>query len=119
MAPGLPEIAQHYHITSETIVAMTLSIFLLTFAIGPLFLAPLSEIYGRTWVSDPGLTSCTVNSFLVQILHIGNLLFLAFNLACAFAPNTGTLIGMRLLCEWHWSVDHVTITHKQFRRLLR
>lgn len=50
MAPGLPEIAEHFNITSETITAMTLSIFLLTFAIGPLFLAPLSEIYGRTWV---------------------------------------------------------------------
>ncbi|KAI0347386.1 multidrug resistance protein 4 [Trametopsis cervina] len=81
MAPALPEIAEHFNITSETIVSMTLSIFLLTFAIGPLFLAPLSEIYGRTWV-----------------LHIGNLLFLVFNLACAFAPNTSVLIGMRLIC---------------------
>lgn len=50
MAPGLPEIAEHFNIHSETIIAMTLSIFLITFAIGPLFLAPLSEIYGRTWV---------------------------------------------------------------------
>lgn len=52
MAPALPQIAEHYHITSPTIVAMTLSIFLLSFAIGPLFLGPLSEMYGRTWVSD-------------------------------------------------------------------
>lgn len=52
MAPGLPNIAEHFGITSETITAMTLSIFLLTFAIGPLFLAPLSEIYGRTWVGS-------------------------------------------------------------------
>lgn len=51
MAPGLPEIAVKYGITSETIISMVLSIFLLTFAFGPLFLAPLSEIYGRTWVS--------------------------------------------------------------------
>ena len=51
VAPALPALAAHYDITSETIVAMTLSIFLVTFAIGPLFLAPLSEIYGRTWVS--------------------------------------------------------------------
>ncbi|KIP12654.1 hypothetical protein PHLGIDRAFT_123755 [Phlebiopsis gigantea 11061_1 CR5-6] len=86
MAPGLPEIAQHFNITNETVVALTLSIFLLTFAIGPLFLAPLSEIYGRTW-----------------ILHIGNLMFLAFNLGCGFAPNTGTLIGMRLLCGFFGS----------------
>ncbi|PSR71794.1 hypothetical protein PHLCEN_2v12295 [Hermanssonia centrifuga] len=51
MAPALPEIGEHLGITSETVIAMTLSIFLLTFAIGPLFLAPLSEIYGRTWMA--------------------------------------------------------------------
>lgn len=51
MAPALPDIAVHYNITSQTVIAATLSVFLVTFAIGPLFLAPLSEIYGRTWVS--------------------------------------------------------------------
>ena len=50
MAPALPDIAHHYNLTSETTIALTLSIFLITFAIGPLFLAPLSEMYGRTWV---------------------------------------------------------------------
>ncbi|KAI0053098.1 MFS general substrate transporter [Auriscalpium vulgare] len=83
MAPALPYIAEHFAITSETIVALTLSIFLLSFAISPLIWAPLSEIYGRLW-----------------ILHINNLLFLAFNLGCAFAPTTGALIGFRFLCGW-------------------
>ena len=61
MAPGLPEIAQKYSITNETVVALTLSIFLLTFAIGPLFLAPLSEIYGRTWVCTASLSKCDID----------------------------------------------------------
>lgn len=51
MAPALPDIAAHYNITSQTEIAATLSVFLVTFAIGPLFLAPISEIYGRSWVS--------------------------------------------------------------------
>ena len=34
MAPGIPEIAVKYGITSPTVMAMTLSIFLLSFAIG-------------------------------------------------------------------------------------
>ena len=34
MAPGLPEIATKYGITNQTTIAMTLSIFLLSFAIG-------------------------------------------------------------------------------------
>lgn len=50
MAPALPQIAEHFNITNPTLVAMTLSIFLLSFAIGPLILGPLSEMYGRTWV---------------------------------------------------------------------
>ena len=63
VAPALPDLADHYHITSVTITAMVLSIFLITFAIGPLFLAPLSEIYGRTWVSvlDPMSSPVTSN----------------------------------------------------------
>ncbi|KAF9009997.1 major facilitator superfamily domain-containing protein [Cyathus striatus] len=69
MAPGLPELALKFGITNKTVIALTLSIFLLSFAIGPLILAPLSEMYGRTWV-----------------LHIGNLLTLAFSGFSGSAP---------------------------------
>ena len=34
MAPGLPEIAIKYGITNATVVALTLSIFLLAYALG-------------------------------------------------------------------------------------
>ncbi|KAJ7739903.1 major facilitator superfamily domain-containing protein [Mycena metata] len=80
MAPGLPEIAAKYNITNETLIAMTLSIFLISFAIGPLFLAPVSEMYGRRW-----------------ILNICNLITIGFNLGCAFAPTSGALLGFRFL----------------------
>ncbi|CAL1710913.1 unnamed protein product [Somion occarium] len=80
MAPALPEIGEHFGITNPTVVSLTLSIFLITFALGPLILAPLSEIYGRTW-----------------ILHICNILSLAFNLGCGFVKTTGSLIGLRIL----------------------
>jgi MFS family permease len=52
MAPGLPDVAIKFGITDLTVIALTLSIFLLSFAIGPLFAAPLSEVYGRAWVRD-------------------------------------------------------------------
>jgi MFS family permease len=39
-------------ITNSAIVAMTLSIFFLSFALGPMIFGPLSEMYGRTWVND-------------------------------------------------------------------
>ncbi|KAJ7666150.1 multidrug resistance protein 4 [Mycena polygramma] len=80
MAPGLSEIRARYGIESQTVLAMTLSIFLVSFGIGPLILAPLSEMYGRKWV-----------------LHMGNLFSIAFNLGCAFAPSTAALLGFRFL----------------------
>ncbi|KAF8800563.1 multidrug resistance protein 4 [Phlegmacium glaucopus] len=80
MAPGLPEVASKYGITNTTLIALTLSIFLISFGLGPLLLAPVSEMYGRTWV-----------------LHIGNFMSAAFSLGCAFAPTTGALIGFRFL----------------------
>ncbi|PFH49928.1 hypothetical protein AMATHDRAFT_146557 [Amanita thiersii Skay4041] len=80
MAPGLPNVADKYHITSNTTIAMTLCIFLLSFALAPLVLAPLSEMYGRKWV-----------------LHIGNIFTLAFSLGCGFSPTTSALIGFRFL----------------------
>ncbi|KAF9811719.1 hypothetical protein IEO21_06475 [Rhodonia placenta] len=88
MAPGLPDISTHYGITSSTIQALTLSIFLLSFAIGPLFFGPLSEMYGRAWV-----------------LHLSNILLLGANIGCAFAPNTGALIGFRFLAGWGGSAS--------------
>lgn len=50
MAPGLPEIAAKYGVTDTVTTALILSVFLISFAIGPLFMAPMSEMYGRTWV---------------------------------------------------------------------
>jgi MFS family permease len=50
MAPGLLDVAIKYEITNPTVLALTLSIFLLSYAIGPLVMAPLSEMYGRAWV---------------------------------------------------------------------
>ncbi|KAJ6524027.1 multidrug resistance protein 4 [Mycena capillaripes] len=80
MAPALPDIALHYDITSQTLIAMTLSVYILAFAIGPLIFGPLSEIYGRAWV-----------------LHFGNLAVVAFSLGCAYAPSANALIGLRFL----------------------
>lgn len=51
-----------------------------SFQFGPLFLSPLSEIYGRRIV-----------------LNVSNVVFCAFNLGCALAPNLSGLIVMRFL----------------------
>ncbi|KAI9667635.1 MAG: hypothetical protein M1821_000452 [Bathelium mastoideum] len=79
MAPALSTIAKELHMTS-TESAMSMSIYLLATAFGPLFIGPLSEIYGRQ-----------------VILHGSSVWFLVWNIVCGFAKTKGTLIASRFL----------------------
>jgi len=63
VAPALTSIASEFNISNEVELSLTLSIFVLAYAVGPLFLGPLSEIYGRTIV-----------------IQTANILYLFFNL---------------------------------------
>lgn len=80
VAPALTAIGKEFNITDSVQLSLTLSIFILAYAIGPLILGPLSELYGRTIV-----------------LQLSNLFFLFFNLACALAKNKTQLIVFRFL----------------------
>ncbi|KAE9371183.1 MFS multidrug transporter-like protein [Stipitochalara longipes BDJ] len=80
VAPALTAIAREFHITNEIEQSLTLSIFVLAYAIGPLFLGPLSEMYGR-----------------VIVLQTSNLLYLFFNLGCGLAQTKGQMIAFRFL----------------------
>ncbi|KAF1841382.1 putative MFS multidrug transporter [Cucurbitaria berberidis CBS 394.84] len=78
IAPALTSISAEFNIKSDVEAALTLSIFVLAYAIGPLFLGPLSEIYGR-----------------VLVLQLSNLFYLAWNLGCGFAQSSGQLMAFR------------------------
>ena len=80
VAPALKTISQDFGITSTTIANLTLSIFVLAYAVGPLFLGPLSEVFGR-----------------VYTLQLANCFYFAWNLACGFAQNTPQMIVFRFL----------------------
>ncbi|KAI0030096.1 MFS general substrate transporter [Vararia minispora EC-137] len=80
-SPSLPAISAHFNIPPGSILeSMSLSIFVLAYAIGPLFWGPLSELYGR-----------------LIILQSSNLFFLLFNTACAFSKNVTQLLVFRFL----------------------
>ncbi|OCK75390.1 MFS general substrate transporter [Lepidopterella palustris CBS 459.81] len=79
-APGASLTLKEFNLSSQTIGTMMISIFVLGYAIGPLFLAPLSEMYGR-----------------VPVINFSSIFFNAFMLGCGFAPNMPSLIVMRLL----------------------
>jgi multidrug resistance protein len=80
VAPALGAIGSNFHITNDVVLSLTLSIFILAYAIGPLFLGPLSEMYGR-----------------VIVLQTSNLLYLFFNLGCGLAQTKTQLIIFRFL----------------------
>jgi hypothetical protein len=46
-APGVPLLMEEFHSDNELLAGFVVSVYVLGFAVGPLFLAPLSEMYGR------------------------------------------------------------------------
>ena len=80
LAPALADMEEDFDITNKIKGAMPVSIFLLGYAVGPLFLSPLSEIYGRNVIM---LSS----SAFFCILLIG----------CGLAPTLDSLIFFRFM----------------------
>lgn len=80
VAPALPQIAEEFHITSIVESQIVLSIFVLAFAVGPLILGPLSEVYGR-----------------VTVLQASNVFYLVFNTAAGFSQSKVQMMVFRCL----------------------
>ncbi|KAB8252107.1 major facilitator superfamily domain-containing protein [Aspergillus flavus] len=80
VAPALQTMKTDFHIEDEVTSQLMLSVFVLAYAFGPLFLGPLSEIYGR-----------------VIVLQLANLFFLIFNIACGVSRTAAQMIVFRFL----------------------
>ncbi|KAI9343292.1 major facilitator superfamily domain-containing protein [Zopfochytrium polystomum] len=80
VAPAIPFISREFGVTSSVTQEMMLSIFVLAFALGPLFFGPLSEIYGRRWV-----------------ILIPAFCFVGFNIACTYSTNVTEMLIFRFL----------------------
>ena len=80
-APGADALCDEFGITNSVIAAMTITIYVLGFAFGPLLISPMSEIYGR-----------------LIIYHVGNAAYLAFTVGCALSTNTGMFLAFRFIC---------------------
>ena len=77
-APGVPQVLRAFHETSNIMAAFVVSVYILGFAIGPLIIAPMSELYGR-----------------MPLYNISNALFVIFNIACALSNSMGMLVAFR------------------------
>ncbi|KAK6220748.1 hypothetical protein LQW54_001940 [Pestalotiopsis sp. IQ-011] len=79
-APALDTIAADLHITSASEMNLVMSIFMITYAVGPFVLSPCSEVWGRR-----------------RIIRFGNLIFIIFTTLCGFAQSEAQIIAFRFL----------------------
>ncbi|KUJ15750.1 MFS multidrug transporter [Mollisia scopiformis] len=92
MAPALPDIGQDLHIDDAT-TQLTLSIFVLSQAIGPMVLAPCTEVFGRkpVWI----LSGC---------------LYILWNTVCGFSKTNNVMIVGRFFAGLGASAEYAVST---------
>jgi hypothetical protein len=78
LSPAITTLSREFDNTNAILRSTTVSIYLLGYVVGPIIIAPLSEIYGR----KPVLTST-------------NVFFCLWQIGCALAPNIETLVVSR------------------------
>lgn len=77
-APGVGQLVTDFKITSIELSSFVVSVYLLGYCFGPLLIAPVSEIYGRRIV-----------------YNVCNILYVIWTIACAVAPEIGSLTVFR------------------------
>ncbi len=80
IAPGIALVVVEFSVNNVSIATLSVSIYLLGFAIGPLTIASLSELYGR-----------------LVVTHTCNALFILFVVGCALSKNINQFIIFRFL----------------------
>ncbi|KAJ0283723.1 hypothetical protein Brms1b_010311 [Colletotrichum noveboracense] len=80
IAPGMEYVVRDIHITSQTIGTLSVTIYLLGFALGPLIISSASEMHGR-----------------LIVYHICNVLFIAFIVGTALSKTVPQLLIFRVL----------------------
>ncbi|KAK1139157.1 hypothetical protein N8T08_001213 [Aspergillus melleus] len=80
IAPALQDVGESFGMHSKIEVYLSLAIFVLGYAVGPVFFGPASELYGR-----------------IRLLQMSNLWYLAWNLGCGFAEAKSQFFAFRFL----------------------
>ena len=80
VAPGVASIMNEFQYSNQTVSAFVVSIYILGYSVGPLLLAPLSEMHGR-----------------LPVYHTSNIMYCVWTMACALSPNVASLLVFRFL----------------------
>lgn len=79
-APAIQHVMDDFNSTSQVLSSLIVSIYVLGWMLGPLVLAPLSEVHGR-----------------LPIHHCNGLVYVAFTAGCALSPRIEVLVMARFL----------------------
>ena len=79
MAPSLGQISKDLDATEST-TQMTLSIYVLSFAFGPMVLAPMTEVFGRK-----------------PVWLVSGCFYILWNTVCGFSHSNSLMIASRFL----------------------
>lgn len=80
LAPAVPDVMASLQTDDGALDSFVVSVYVIGYAIGPLFMAPLSELFGRNIV-----------------YHFSNVLFFGCTIGCALSVNVGMFIAFRFL----------------------
>ncbi|RDW76476.1 MFS transporter [Aspergillus mulundensis] len=80
IAPAMQNLGSDLGMHTDIEIYLSMAIFILAYAIGPIFFGPASELYGR-----------------VRLLQVSNVWYLAWNLVCGFAKTKAQLFAFRFL----------------------
>jgi multidrug resistance protein len=79
-APAIGQVMTTFHSSDSLLASFVVSVWILGYFFGPLFLGPLSELYGR-----------------LPVYWVCNVLFTVFNIASALSPSLSALVVFRFL----------------------
>ncbi|KAJ5158045.1 Major facilitator superfamily domain general substrate transporter [Penicillium coprophilum] len=80
LAPAVHDVMKSLGSDDTKLESFVVSIYVIGFAIGPLIVAPLSELYGRA-----------------IIYHVTNVIFLGVTIGCALSTNVGMFLAFRFI----------------------
>lgn len=78
LSPAITILDADFGNANPTLGSMTVSIYLFGYVVGPIFIGPLSEVYGRK-----------------PVLATANVFFCLWQIGCALAPDIETLVVAR------------------------
>ena len=80
VTPGINSILADFNVSSSAVSSLTVTIFLLSLALGPIFLSSIGEVYGR-----------------LPVYYTTNIVFIAFMIGNALSKNIAQFIVFRFI----------------------